>query len=275
MFQSGAAPSPQGGCKNGSSVYSEYITDDSGLNMIANSSVESSGSAMSSVSSMSMSMSMPSSGISSSMSMMSTTMPSSTPAMSTTAMPNATAASSATATPNKSDHSLKGGAIAGVVIGVVAAVGFVVLVALCFRRNSRRKDGIGHEKTSDVETTPKQFAAELSGEQGSPNSLGPDRTVGPYPAPWTSRGYQQPQTKPNDAISTVDSRSTTAASGRISGYSDLSASATVLSPTSTPSRDQLRAEIERVRKQRHRLEEMNALSEREEELERELSKGGL
>ena len=202
---------------------------------------------------------------------MMSTATSSTPAMGTTAMPNATAASSATAAPNKSDHSLKGGAIAGVVVGVVAAVSAVLFVVLCFRRNSRRKDGMGREKTSDVETTPKQFAAELSGEQGSPNSLGTDHTVGPYPAPWTSRGYHQPQTaKPNDATSTVESRSTTAASGRISGYSDISVSAGPT--TSTTSRDQLRAEIERVRKQRQRLEEMNALSEREEELERELSK---
>lgn len=43
-----------------------------------------------------------------------------------------------------------------------------------------------------------------------------------------------------------------------------------MSPTSTPGRDQLRAEIERVRKQRQRLEEVNALSEREEELKQEL-----
>ena len=103
-----------------------------------------------------------------------------------------------------------------------------------------------------------------------------DSTAGPYPVPWTSTGYHQPHVvKPTDT-GTVNSRSTTAASGRISGYSDISAAAgPASSPTSPASREQLRAEYERVRKQRQRLEEVNALSEREEELERELMKSDL
>lgn len=238
MFQTSAAPAPQGSCRNGSSVFGEYITDDTGLNMIAGSSVESGGSAMSSISLMSMSMSMTSTA--SSMSMMSTTMPSSTMA--------SIAASSATTSPNKSNNSLKGGAIAGIVIGVVAAVSFVLLLALFFMRRSRRNAGDGHEKTSSVDTAPRKYAAELSGVEGQPISPAIDSTAGPYPAPWTSTSYHQPQViKPTDT-GTVDSRSTTAASGRISGYSDLSAAAgPTASPTSPASREQLRAEYERVR----------------------------
>jgi hypothetical protein len=74
-----------------------------------------------------------------------------------------------------------------------------------------------------------------------------------------------------EANSAADDRSTTAASGRISGYSDLSAAV----PGSPAAREQLRAEIERVRKQRLRLEEVATLSEREEELERELMRRGI
>ena len=94
--------------------------------------------------------------------------------------------------------------------------------------------------------------------------------------PWTGTAYHQPHAvKPTDN-GTVDSRSTTAASGRISGYSDLSAAAgPSASAISAASREQLRAEYERVRKQRQRLEEVTALSEREEELERELMKSDL
>ncbi|KAN0116713.1 hypothetical protein V8E51_002690 [Hyaloscypha variabilis] len=265
MFQNTAVSTPQGICKNGSSVYSEYITYDSALNMIAGSSVEG-GSAMSSMSSMSMSMSMTST---SSMAMMSTTMPSST----MTSMP----ASSPTTIPNKSKHSLGGGAIAGIVIGSLAGVFIIILLALFFIQRSRRNTSDHHEKTSNIDTPPRKYAAELSGEGSqSPTSPHIDSAVDAYPVPWTGTAYHQPQVvKPNDN-GTVDSRSTTAASGRISGYSDLSAAAgPSASAISAASREQLRAEYERVRKQRQRLEEVTALSEREEELERELMKSDL